>query len=203
VKASQRLDYSNLAAALGQRNVVDPARLSLAVQTSQQSRTPLPELLVTEGSIGDWELSHVVCDVFGLPFLPVEICPPNPKAMDGLDPEFMRAHRLIPIDRHGQILTVCMPGLVQADVLGTLAAQADVTVFAVVGTVESNNKWLASNLARAADAPLPADAPEGGGQWSSIFDAGDVAVMQGLAPGDAPPPLSMLDDNFGEPPPPA
>lgn len=200
MKASQRLDYSNLAAALGQLNVVDPARLSLAVQTSQQSRMPLPELLVTEGTIGDWELSHVVCDVFGLPFLPVEIYPPNLKAMAGLDPEFLRLHRLIPLDRHGQILTVCMPGLVQADVLGTLAAEADVTVFAVVGTVESNNKWLAANLAKAIEAPLPSGAPEGGGAWSSIFDAGDVAVMQGLG---EPPPFASLDDALPDPPPPA
>jgi hypothetical protein len=188
VKASQRLDYSNLAAALGQRNLVDSARLSLALQTAQQTRTPLPEQLVTEGAIGDWELSHVVCDVFGLPFLPVEVCAPNPKSLEGIDPEFLRTHRLIPIDRHGQILTVCMPGLVQADVLGMLAAEADVTVLCVVGTVESNNRWLAMNLARAVEAALPAESQAPGNGWSTIFDTGDAAVMQELVPGEAPPP---------------
>lgn len=191
MKASQRLDYTNLAAALGQGNLIDSARLSLAVQTAQQSRTPLPELLVTEGAIGDWELSHVVCDVFGLPFLPVDICPPNPKSLEGLDPEFLRTHRLIPIDRHGQVLTVCMPALVQADVLGMLAADADVTVLPVVGSVESNNRWLAQNLARAVEAALPAEGQKG--EWSNIFDSGDAAVMQGLGPGEQPP-GSFLDD---------
>jgi hypothetical protein len=189
VKASQRLDYANLVAALGQRNLVEPARLTLAVQTAQQTRTPLPELLVGEGSIGDWELSNVVCDVFGLPFLPVDICSPDPRAMSGLDPEFLRLHRLIPVDRHGQILTVCMPGLVQADVLGMLSAAADVTVLPVVGSVDSNNRWLAQHLAREVDAPLPADVQQNPNGWSSIFDTGDAAVMQDLSPtdGTAPP----------------
>ncbi|MCK6445837.1 MAG: hypothetical protein L6Q99_05540 [Planctomycetes bacterium] len=191
MKASQRLDYNNLAAALGQGNLIDSARLSLAVQTAQQSRTPLPELLVTEGAIGDWELSHVVCEVFGLPFLPVDICPPNPKSLEGLDPEFLRVHRLIPIDRHGQVLTVCMPGLVQADVLGMLAADADVTVLPVVGSVESNNRWLAQNLAREVEAALPAEGQKG--EWSNIFDSGDAAVMQGLGPGENPT-ASFLDE---------
>lgn len=190
MKASQRLDYSNLAAALDQGNVIEPARLSLALQTAQQTRIPLPELLVSESAIGDWELSHVVCDVFGLPFLPVDVCPPNPKAMEGLDPEFLRAHRLIPIDRHGQVLTVCMPALVQAEVLGALAAVADVTVLAVVGTVESNNRWLAQNLAREVDAALPSEAQKHGTNWSSIFDSADAAVMQELTPG------SFLDQDL-------
>jgi hypothetical protein len=195
VKASQRLDYANLAATLGQNNLVEPARLTLALQTSQKTALPFPELLISEGAVGDWQLSHAVCDLYGLPFLPVEIYPPNMKALEGLDHDFLREHRLIPLDRHGQILTVCMPALVPADVLGVLAAEADVTIMPVVGTVESNNRWLAQNLARQIDAPLPASDPTSAANWSSIFDAGNDAVLQGLTPdleGNAQPAIEPL-----------
>ncbi len=182
MKASQRLDYANLAATLGQKNLVEPARLTLALQTSRQSQVPFPELLIHEGAIGDWELSHAVCDLYGLPFLPVEIYPPNPKAREGIDADFLRTHRLIPMERHGQILTVCMPALVPADVLGLLAAEADVTVMPVVGSVESNNKWLTENLAVEVPPPLPIETEAQPQNWSSIFDAGNEAVLQELTP---------------------
>jgi hypothetical protein len=199
VKASQRLDYSNLAAALGQRGAVEPARLNLALQTSHQGPIPFPEVLVSDGTIGDWELSRVVCDLYGLPFLPVEIYPPNPKAMAGLDINFLREHRLIPIERHGQLLTVCMPALVPADVLGQLAADADVQVMPVVGTVQTNNRWLAENMALTddpANAHTPGHTPT---DWSNIFDQANAAVMEGLIgdmpggqPSDTLPPLPPL-----------
>lgn len=184
VKASQRLDYTNLAAALGQRGEVEPARLNLALRTSQQSPIPFPEVLVNDGVIGDWELSRVVCDLYGLPFLPVEIYPPNPKAFEGLNAEFLREHRLIPLDRHGQILTVCMPALVPADVLGLLAAEADLQVMPVVGTVQSNNRWLAENLARAAETDPRAVQSQQHQDWSNFFDQANDAVIQGLVQDD-------------------
>jgi hypothetical protein len=185
VKNSARLDYSSLAEVLGQRGLVDAQRLKIVLQASAKSPTPLPELLVSENLIGDWELSRVVCEIYGLPFLPVDLYPPSPTALEGLDRDFVRQHALIPIARHGQILTVCMPALVPAEILGNLAASTDLNVMPVVGTVNSNNRWLAEHLPIEV---IEATPEQDGTGWSKFFDEGDAAVLLDLTdPSQRPP----------------
>jgi len=199
VKHSYRLDYQGLAEILGQRGLVETQRLKLALQASQTGPIPFPELLVGEGLIADWDLSRVVCDLFGLAFLPVDLYAPVPEAMNGLDFDFLRTHRLVPLARHKRLLTVAMPALVPADVLAQLSTQSDLQVMPVVGTVNTNNRWLLEHL----PAPLPQST--GTGDWNKIFDEGDAAVLLNLdaepstaaqmppAPLPAPlPPLSAL-----------
>lgn len=139
---------------------------------------PFPEILVGENLISDWDLSRIVCDIYNLPFLPVDVHPPSENAFDGLDREFFRMHRLIPVDRHGQLLTVCMPGIVPAEVLGQLAADCDLHIAPVVGTVVSNNRWIDDHMPAEIAPALPgADSTPG---WSNIFDAADASVLEAL-----------------------
>jgi len=176
LKNSHRLDYAALAEVLGQKGLVDPQRLRLTLKATEKGPIPFTEALVAEGLIGDWDLARVVCEVYGLPFLPVDFYPPHKDAFSGLDPDFLRQHRLLPIARHKRVLTVCMPALVPADVLGMLSSTAEVHVMPVVGTVNGNNKWLAENL--------PADVRTPGGEgaldWKNIFDEGDANVLLNL-----------------------
>lgn len=185
MKNSNRLDYSSLAEVLGQRGLIDAGRLKLALQASQKTPVSFPEMLVSENLIGDWDLSRLVCEIFGLPFLPIDFYPPNPSALEGLDQNFLRQYALVPLSRHGQILTVCMPALVPAEVLGQLAASTDLHVMPVVGTVNSNNRWLAENLA----VQLEAEPEEGASTtWSNVFDEADAAVLLDLnADSETPP----------------
>jgi hypothetical protein len=214
VKSSQRLDYSTLAQVLGQRGLAEPGELTAALQASVKEMVPFPEMLVSENLITDWGLSQVVCDLYNLPFLPVSFYDPSPEASEGLDPEFLRVHRLVPLERCGQILTVAMPGLVTAEVLGMLAAESDLQILPVVGTVLTNIKWLEEQLKRDAPSPLglarnrgaglALAAPSGAGDgslemlssgellgtpegWANVFDAGDAAVLLDLKPSDLPP----------------
>ena len=176
MKHSYRLDYQSLAEILGQRGLVEPQRLKLALQASRTGPIPFPEMLVGEGLIADWELSRVVCDLFGLPFLPVDLYAPTPDARNGLDQDFLRQHRLVPLARYKRLLTVAMPALVPADVLAQLQTMSDLQVMPVVGTVNTNNRWMLEHL--------PAPLPQGGGQvesaWNKIFDEGDAAVLLNL-----------------------
>ncbi len=186
MKNTHRLDYASLAEILGQRAMVEPQRLKLALQLSAAGPTPFPELLVTDGLIGDWDLARIVCDIYGLPFLPVDMYLPSPEALNGLDHAFLRQHRLVPLARHKQVLTVCMPTLVPAEILGLLASKTELHVMPVIGTVESNNRWLAENLS--VEATLGGG--EGGqiGDWNKIFDEADAAVLLNLDQDQKPPP---------------
>lgn len=183
MKSNQRLDYATLSEVLGQRGLVEPQRLSLALQTCQQTSVPFPETLVTDNLIGDWELAKVVCDIYGLPFLPVDIYAPDADAFAGLDKDFLRTHRLVPVGRHGALLVVAMPGIVQAEVLGALASRYDLRVQPVVSTVLTNNRWLDEFMPVEIVAALPADGEEiamAGNAWGSIFDEGDAKVLLDL-----------------------
>ena len=179
MKSSQRLEYAQLAQVLGQRNLVDPQRLHLALQTGKSSQMPFPEILVLENLISDWELSRVVCDMYSLPFLPVDIHPPGSRAFEGLDRDFFRRHRLIPVDKNGSLLTVCMPAIVPAEVLAQLSADTEMQIAVVVGSVVTNNRWFDENLPVEAAPALPSETATVGA-WSNLFDEGDASVLESL-----------------------
>ena len=176
MKNSHRLDYASLAEILGQRGLVELQRLKLALQSSHSGPIPFPEVLVGENLIGDWDLSRIVCEIYGLPFLPVDMYAPTKGALDNLDHELLRQHRLIPLTRHKSVVTLCMPAMVPADVLGLIASTTEMQILPVVGSVNTNNRWLAENLA------APQQGLEGGtlSDWNKIFDEGDAAVLLNL-----------------------
>ncbi len=149
---------------------------------------PFCEALVTSNLVSDWDLSKVVCETFQLAFLPVDLITPNPAALEEINVADFQKHQLVPLDVFGQVLTVAMPGLVPADVLAHIAAMSDFEVLPVVGTVESNRRWIAEHMAVAAPPAM-----EGG--WESMFDEADASIEGGpAAPAAAGDALSMLND---------
>jgi len=206
VKSTQRLDYNRLVELLRERELVDPPVLQTILQSAAEAAIPFPELLLMQEILSDWELSRLVCEHYGLPFLPVELYPPTQEALELVEPDFVRVHRLIPIALHDQTLTVCMPGLVPADVLGLLAAQTDMQVLPFVGSVHSNARWILENLPEETPPSLmngsndfaavetgtfepapamPQSGPEAAGvteDWDNFFDEADAAVLMDLSP---------------------
>lgn len=177
MKINQRLSHRRLAEELVERELVDADTLNDLLQSSSAGGPPLPDALVEASLLSDWELSRVVCELYNLPFLPVEIASPVPDALERLDPFFLVEHGLVPLARHGNLLTICMPAIVSADVLQRLSADSGYTLLPVVGTVTSNRRWLAENLAASSKSPeqLAEDAA-----WSALFDEADAAVLQDL-----------------------
>lgn len=183
IKNAQRLDYQGLAAALDQRGLIESGRLQLALNTSAQSGKPFPEILVEDDLIGDWELSRVVCELYNLPFLTVDFCSPNPDAVQAFDREVLQSYRIVPLSRFGDLITLAMPAIVPADVLGSLAARAGVHLLPVVGTVSTNNRWIDENLASAEEPSEPAPAPLPAGRPSVAVEGlpdlpslGDISI---------------------------
>lgn len=193
MKSSQRLDNNRLAEVLAERGLVEPQALREATNFAAHGKIPMSEALVTANLVPDWELGRIVCEIYNLPFLPVELMDPDPRAMEGIDPQFLVENCLVPVGRHGQVLTVCMPAMVPADVLGLLAATTDLVILPLVGSVRSNRSWIEKNLAGGQSAKMPAGqgqagenaggksgGPQGPGEWGSLFDQADAAVLLDL-----------------------
>lgn len=173
MKHHQRLDHGRLAEVLHERGIANVDAIRELLQQSREGGMPFCEALVTTNLVPDWDLSRIVCETFSLPFLPIDMVEPNAKLRTELDMKLFRQHQVVPFDRFGQVLTVIMPALVQADVLAMLAAASDLVILPVVGTVETNRRWILENLGVGKAAEI-----EGG--WGSLFDQADAEVNASL-----------------------
>ena len=117
MKHNQRLEYARLAEVLSERGLVEPMALAEAMQFSGRGNLPFPEALVSANLVSDWERSRVVCELYNLPFLTVDVVTPDEKAREGVDAQFLIENGIVPLSRHGQVLTVCMPAMVPAEVI--------------------------------------------------------------------------------------
>ncbi|MCY2959803.1 MAG: hypothetical protein NTY35_06520 [Planctomycetota bacterium] len=192
MKLHQRLDYQRLSDALIDRGLCESQALREAMQLSGHGHASFVESIVNANLVGDWELGKVVAEIYNLPFLPLELCKPDARALDGLDIAYLAEHGLVPMGRFGSVLTVSMPGLVLAEVLsGIPIAEGELTVLPVVGSVQSNRRWIDQNLAPKLHATLPgaitvaaqAGAVLSNPEWGNIFDAADAAVQFDLGTG--------------------
>lgn len=165
-----------------------------ALEFSGRGHAPFAEALVNANLVSDWDLSRIVCELYGMPFMPVDMCEPDPKAREGLDIAFLIENGLVPVGRFGQVLTVAMPGMVPADILGMLAVDSDLYILPIVGTVRTNRRWIEVNLEAPLAAALPIVQPtevaQAQGEWGSIFDEADAAVQLQLN-------KNPLDDDGG------
>ncbi len=178
---NQRLGYQRLAEVLVERELVEAQAVQDALSMGAHGGLPFPEALVGANLVSDWELSRIVCELYGLPFLTVDMAEPDPSAQRDLDLTFLVENGLVPLCRHGQVLTICMPAVVPAEVLGMMAAETDLLILPVVGTVQSNRRWIDNNFNP--NSALPGDEPEeleDDGEWSNFFDEADAAVLSEL-----------------------
>lgn len=185
VKFTQRLDYSRLAEALTERDMVAIASIQELLNASNEGGQPFPEALVESNLIPDWDLSRVVCDVFHLPFLPIDQAKPDKELLSLFDKSFLQSTALVPVSRYGNVLTIAMPAIVQADTLALLSAETDLFLLPIVSTVTSNRKWLEEHC--------PVQAFGEDNSWGNLFDEGDQAVQQTL---DSEPSESDSDSSF-------
>ncbi|MEM7307147.1 MAG: hypothetical protein AAF682_10780 [Planctomycetota bacterium] len=176
-----RLENERLADALIDRELVQREAIALVLQQVAATGAVFTEILVQENLVSDWEVSRVSADVFSLPFAPVEVSPPNKDLLDDLDPEYLRLHNLVPIERFGDVLTIAMPGIVPTSVLTAVSNSESVIVLPVVGSVVTNRNWITEHLPAPDD--LESMLPAGDSGWADIFDAGEEAVQLNM-PGD-------------------
>ncbi|HPF14491.1 MAG: hypothetical protein H6827_06835 [Planctomycetes bacterium] len=175
MKFTQKLDYSRLAEVLAEREMADLSAIQELLKASNEGGQPFPEALVTANLVPDWDLSRVVCEVFHLPFLPVDQAQPDKELLKLFHPHVLHNTGLVPISRYGNVLTIAMPGLVAADTLALLSAECDMILLPIVGTVNTNRRWLTENCKQKKFAE--------DSTWGSLFDEADKAVQETLNPG--------------------
>jgi hypothetical protein len=183
---SPTLDYARLAEHLTDRGLVDRQTVQHVLQQCSTTGSLMPEILVGDGLVSDWEIARVCAELFHLPYLPLECYQPSEDARSGLDPEYLRQYGLVPLDRFGDVLTVSMPGVVPSTVLDGLVENTSIKIIPVVGSVKENRAWLNAHLPAPAETSLEAFGaalPNDQSSWANLFDDADQAVNFDLTDG--------------------
>lgn len=115
-------------------------------QSCSENQGLLTEALVKAGLLSDWELSKIACEVFAMPFMPVDVHKPVEQAREGLDHEFLKRWCLVPLARNADLLTVAIPGAISPQTYEELVRMSGCQLAIVIGSVTSNRHWLDSNL---------------------------------------------------------
>lgn len=210
-KTSQRFEYSRIAESVCELGMADPAVVQHILTQCMDSGELFTEVLVRENLVADWELSQVACDVFNLPFMPLEVYEPSGDAVDLFSLEELHGNCIVPLDSYSGLLTLAMPVITPSEVLASFAERIGKQIIPVVGSVQSNRRWLMENRPQEIATPqaaedlspaIPGEDPSDG-DWSQIFDEGDAAVLdslqqfeEGMDPNaeEAPPDFSAADD---------
>lgn len=195
VKSAQRFDYVRFGEALVERSLIDRDVLSHVLHQVNSTRSLLPEVLVRENLVSDWEVSRVACELYHLPFLTVDQYPPSATALDGYDLAYLRHYALVPLDRYGGLVTVIMPGLVPSEVLDGLRTSQGGRVLPVVGSVASNRRWLEERFAP--KGALATGARPGSAPLKGAPPAKGSAPVKGSAPAKGAPPAKVAPPETG------
>ena len=141
-KPRTNLSESRLARSLVERGLVSGDIIEGLFQSCSETQGLLTEALVKEGLLSDWELSKIAAEIFSLPFLPVDVHPPTEGATEDVDLTFLRRWCLVPLARHGDLLTVAIPAAISPQAHEELSRLTGCELAFVIGTVTTNRIWL-------------------------------------------------------------
>ncbi len=141
-KPRTNLSESRLARSLVERGLVSGEIIESLFQSCSESQGLLTEALVREGLLSDWELSKISAEIFSLPFLPVDVHPPTEGCLEGIDLGFLRRWCIVPLARHGDLLTVAIPAAISPQAHEELVRLSGCELAFVIGTCTTNRLWL-------------------------------------------------------------
>ncbi len=124
----QRMTAKRLGEILTHSGLITSEQLEETLKDQKGSDSRLGELLVDRGFVTERDVAEALTTQFGLPYL-------SPKqyytssAVTKLVPlDIMRKHNLVPLDRMGDVLTVCVSGPVENKVLEDIEKSTGCTI---------------------------------------------------------------------------
>ncbi|MBX3462594.1 MAG: hypothetical protein KF830_05455 [Planctomycetes bacterium] len=191
VKGIEKITSVRLAEILSERAAVASEVITDALYAQDRHGEPFVQVLVGGGHITEWDLAKIVTENFSLPFLMAGNYQISDAAKSRLPKEVLFQHTLVPLDVFDDIVCVVMPVMLAFDDIARIQKDHKCDVFPYVGLVSENKKvltdlfkdypqWVEQDrLRREEGAKKRAQGGDKkGGDWMSIFDAGDQAIQE-------------------------
>jgi general secretion pathway protein E len=154
-----------------------PRDLERALAAQREMGGALDAVLVSLGLVSEADAAHALAGHLGLPFLAADAYPAVFAEPDGLRPDFLRLHHILPLRAEDGVLHVVMRAPQDAFVLKALRLTTGLEPRPAVGLGSEIDKALQRYLDEAEDADADGDAPIG-----AEGDAGDfVEHLRDLA----------------------
>ncbi len=189
MKGLEKLNFPRLAKVLGQGGQIPNEVLAEALRESGQTGMPFPDILLRDGLLSEWDLVRIVSQEFTLPILFPSSYSLDKEMFQLLPVDFIRKHRVIPIDRFGDVIVIAMPVLLPAAILEEIESITKLQVFPFVSPKTEIQKILGDRLpkleapaeevpAAAAATEEKAAAPVTEEDWQKLFDEADQAIKK-------------------------
>lgn len=191
MKGTEKLTSVRLAEILTERATVSSEVITDALYAQDKRGEPFVQGLVAGGHITEWDLAKIVTEHFNLPFLMASNYQISEAAKARLPKEVLFKHLIVPLDVFDDLVCVAMPVMITFEEICKIQKEHKCDLYPYVGLITENKKVIA-DLHR--DFPQWAEGEEkrreqaakaraatgkgGGGDWMSIFDAGDLAIKK-------------------------
>lgn len=174
MKGIDKLSYSRLATVLAQEGMVPSDVLNELLRESNEKGALLPEILVRDGFLSEWDLAKVVSQEFSLPILHPSHYQIDKEVLARFPAELIRKTKVLPIDSFGGIITVAMPLLAPHATLQEIAAKVKAEVFPYVSLLTEVKKVIDEKFP---EPKAPLSQTDAGG-WEKLFDEADQQIQK-------------------------
>lgn len=192
MKGIEKITSVRLAEILSERSVVPSEVITDALYAQDRHGEPFVQVLVGGGHITEWDLAKIVTECFSLPFLMAGNYHIEEAAKNRLPKEVLFEHTMVPLDVFDDIVCVAMPVMTTFEQIAKIQKEHKCDLFPYVGLISENKKvltdlhkdypqWVEQEQKRREEvAKKRTQTKSDGGDWMSIFDAGDQAIQQGM-----------------------
>lgn len=190
MKGIEKITSVRLAEILTERAVVSSEVITDALYSQDKHGEPFVQILVTGGHITEWDLAKLVTEHFSLPFLMASNYQISDAAKARFPKEVLFKHTIVPLDVFDDIVCVAMPVMLAFDDIVKIQKEHQCDLYPYVGLITENKKvltdmhkdypqWLELEAKRREDEAKKRaqSGAKSGGDWMSIFDAGDQAIQ--------------------------
>jgi hypothetical protein len=190
VKGIEKITSVRLAEILTERATVPSEAITDALYAQDKNGEPFVQVLVTGGHITEWDLAKIVVENFNLPFLMAGNYQISEAAKNRLPKEVLFKHLIVPLDAFDDIVCVAMPVMLTFEDIAKIQREHNCDLFPYVGLISENKKvladlhrdypeWVEKEAKRREEGAKARTTPmKAGGDWMSIFDAGDQAIRE-------------------------
>ncbi|GIW71501.1 MAG: hypothetical protein KatS3mg102_1043 [Planctomycetota bacterium] len=113
----QKITRKRLGELLVAEGIVSQAQVEEALRQQERTGELLGEILVKAGYTGESDIAHCLCTQFAKPFIRPSQYDISREVLALLPPRLMAEHLFIPLDRFGNLLTIAIAGLLDAQTL--------------------------------------------------------------------------------------
>ena len=138
----QRMSSKRLGEILAHSGLITGEQLEEALVDQSKIHRPLGEILVDRGYVTERDVAEVIATQFGLPYLSPSQYYTSTDASKLLPVETLKKHRLVPIDKLGEVLVLVIAGPVDNEVLAEIERQTGCTLEVYVGTTTDVNEAI-------------------------------------------------------------